>query len=809
MRQDDTDSLEQAAIVAHQMKSPVGTVQTILRTLLGGFAGELTEQQRKMLESGERKCSDAMETINAMLSLAEASGRVAGAEIADAAAAAREVYERYRRVAVDRGIELIPRLDVPEAFVRAQAERLAEAFAALLDNALKYTPESGRVVFDMQLDEQAQQVRVRVADSGIGVPEEEMDGLFRPFFRASNARRLVPSGTGLGLAFVKALAKAAGGSVEAGESEMGGAEFTVTMPLVAQPARLAALAEEQAREPSMRVVVVGGVAAGPKIAAKIMRLCPDAHVTVVEKGRVLSYAGCGLPYYICGLVKDQSELISTPEGVLRGPAYFEQVKNVHVMNRTEAVKIDRAAHRILVRDLISNEEWWLPYDKLALATGAIPIVPKIPGVHLDHVFTLHGIEHAEGIKAQLAESRAKDVTIVGGGLIGVEMTESLVSAGCRVTLVEMRAQLLPNILDAEMAELVRTHFESKGVRVMLNTRVTGFEGDGEVRAVVTERGRFPADMVIMGVGVRPNVKLAREAGLELGETGAVKVDEHMRTSDPDIYAAGDCVECVDLITGRPAYVPLGSTANKQGRVAAVNICGGEDSFPGVAGTTVCKVFDYTVGRAGLTERQARELGYDVASTLTPGLDRAHFMPNAAMIVTKLVADAGTRRLLGIQVVGPGEAAKRVDVAVTAMTGGMTVDAISKLDLCYAPSYSDALDNLHAACNVMRNKLDGQMVGIAPAEVRRKLEAGENIMLLDVRTHAEFDEARIEGSRHIPVAALRGRLDELPRDRPIVVFSRVSLSAYEASFILKAAGFEDVRVMDGGIVMWTHAAPRGA
>jgi len=474
-----------------------------------------------------------------------------------------------------------------------------------------------------------------------------------------------------------------------------------------------------------------------------------------------------------------------------------------VLNRSEADSIDRQNHRVLVRDLISGDRKWLPYDKLAIATGAVPIVPTIPGTHLENIFALHGLEHAEGIRSNLSERRAKDVLIVGGGLIGVEMTESLVLAGCRVTLVEMRPQLLP-ILDREMAELVRTHFESKGVRVVLNTRVTGFEGDGRVQQVLTENGVFPADMVIMGVGVRPNVTLAAEAGLELGATGAIKVNDHMCTSDPDVYAAGDCVECVDLITRRPCYAPFGSTANKQGRVAAINMCGGDARFPGVLSTTVCKVFDYTVARTGLTEKQARESGYQTVSTFTPALDRAHFMPGAATIVIKLVGDAKTKKLLGIQAVGPGEAAKRVDVAVAAMTGGLTLDDISNLDLCYAPSYSDAMDNIHTACNVMKNKLDGRMIGITPMEVRRKLRASEDIVLLDVRTHAEFDEARIEGARHIPLGALRGRLDELPADKEIITFSRVSLSAYEAAIILKAHGFQKVKVMDGGMAMWSYA-----
>ena len=798
----DQQSLEQAAIVAHQIRSPVGTLQTLIQTLLGGFAGEVTGPQKKILQSADRRCSEAMETIRGLLALADASGRTSDEAAADLVAAANETRERYRQVAADKQIELALGLDAGEAYVGADAATLTEAVAALVENAVKYTPEQGRV--RVHVGRGPDNVLLTIEDSGIGIPDEERERLFQPFFRASNARKLMPTGTGLGLAFARAVFKAAGGSITAERSELGGTRFTVALPAVRKPEGLTAVAKAKRREPSFRAVVIGGVAAGPKIASKIMRLQPDAEVTIVEMGRVLSYAGCGLPYYISGLVKNQRELVSTPEGVVRGPEYFERVKNVRVMNRTEALKIARAEHRVLVRDLISGEQSWLPYDKLAITTGAVPIIPSVPGIHLENIFTLHGLEHAEGIRANLAQGRAKDVVIVGGGLIGVEMAESLVSAGCRVTLLEMLPQLLPTVLDPEMAELVRQQFEAKGVRVLLGTRASGFEGDGRVRRVLTDSEAIPADMAIMGVGVRPNVKLALEAGLDIGETGAVLVDEYMRTSDPDIYAAGDCVQCVDLVTGRPCYSPLGSTANKQGRVAALNICGRDDRFPGVVGTTVCRVFDYTVARAGLTERQARLAGYECVTTITAGPDRAHFMPHAAMLILKLVADARTRRLLGIQALGPGEAAKRVDVAVTAITGGLTVDQVANLDLCYAPSYSDALDNLHTACNVMKNKLAGDLVGISPGEVRRKLDAGEDVVLLDVRTHAEFEQAQLDGSTHIPVGALRGRLDKLPQDKEIITFSRVSLSAYEAAIILKGQGFQNVKVMDGGMVMWPSA-----
>jgi len=552
----------------------------------------------------------------------------------------------------------------------------------------------------------------------------------------------------------------------------------------------------------MKVVIVGGVAAGPKAASKVIRLMPDADVTVVERGKLLSYAGCGLPYYISGVVKEQKELLATPVGVVRDPVFFQKVKNVHAMSETEAMEIDRARKRVRVQETPGGAERWLDYDKLVLATGASPIRPPIPNVDLGNIFSLHGIHDAEGIKSVLAEDKAHDVVIVGGGLIGVEVTEAFVRKGCRVTLVEMLPQIL-GILDWEMAKLAERHMESHGVRVLTHTKVESFEGHGTVQAVVTDKGSLPADMVILAIGVRPNVGLARAAGLEIGSTGAIKVDEHMRTSDPDTYAAGDCVESVDLLTGRPCYVPLGSTANKQGRVAAVNLCGGNERFPGVLGSTVCKVFDYCVARTGLTEAAARDAGYEVVTASAPAPDIAHYMPNAKTLLLKLVADKTSGRLLGVQTTGPGTGDKRIDVAAMAITAGMTLDQLANADLCYAPPYASAMDNIITAANVARNKRDGYMVGVSPMEVRRMLEEKEDFVFLDVRSPAEYEQVRLPGSTLIPLGALRGRVNELPRDKEVITFCKISLRGYEASLILKSAGFKKVRVMDGGIAMWPY------
>jgi NADPH-dependent 2,4-dienoyl-CoA reductase/sulfur reductase-like enzyme/rhodanese-related sulfurtransferase/two-component sensor histidine kinase len=798
---DKSDILRFASLIAHQLQSPISAISTILRAIMGEFAGPLTAKQKDLLERASSRCDEGVATVRRMLAIVSAmSGHKEAVGITDLAAVVHRAQVRYHEKAIQRDISLAVEMCAEPAHVRGTEPAVAEVVDAIVDNAFKYTPDHGRIRLSIAPVAAEKSVRLTVADSGVGISEEFREKVFEPFFRAPAAQASSRPGIGLGLSFVKAVVGEIGGTVRAGRADLGGAEIVVNLP-AAQPAELEQK-EKAKMSTAMRVVIIGGVAAGPKVAAKVIRLMPHAEVTVVEKGEFLSYAGCGLPYYISGVVKSQAELMSTAVGALRDAVFFQQVKNVRVMNRTEAVEIDRAAKRVRIRDLGRKEDSHLTYDKLVLATGASPVVPSIPGVDLGNIFTLHGVRDAEGIKSALAKGKAHDVVIVGGGLIGMETTEALANAGCRVTIVEMLPQTL-RILDAEMARLVELHLESKGVKVLTGTRVESFQGDGKVRTVVTDKGSLPADMVIMGIGVRPNVTLARKAGLELGETGAVRVDDHMRTSDPDIYAAGDCVECMDILTGRPCYVPLGSTANKHGRVAAVNICGGDDTFPGVLGSTVCKVFDYCVARTGLTESAARELGHEVTAALVPAPDRANYMPTAKLLMLKLVVDSGTRRVLGAQAVGPGTGDKRIDVAATAITGKMTVDQVANLDLCYAPPYSEAMDNIVTAANVVRNKLDGHMVGVTAAEVHRMLEEKRNFAFLDVRSPGEHERVRLPGATLMPLGALRGRLEELPRDKEIVTFCQVSLRGYEAALILKAAGFSNVRVMDGGIAMWPY------
>ena len=547
-----------------------------------------------------------------------------------------------------------------------------------------------------------------------------------------------------------------------------------------------------------KIIVIGGVAAGPKTASRINRLDPEADITIIERGELLSYAGCGLPYYISGKVASQEELMSTPAGVVRDPVFFSKVKNVHVLNRTEAVAINPSAKSVAVTGPDGEQE--LHYDQLVMATGASPSVPPFNGLELANIFTLQKIEDAEHIRSLLAESKAKDIVIVGGGLIGIEMAEAFVESHCRVTIVERLPQILP-MLDAEMAEHVERYMEANGIKVRTGVTVKSFSGNGQVEQVETDQGSFSADMVLVSVGVSPNVALAKQAGLKLGDTGAIWVTPQMQTSEPDIYAVGDCAEQQHIVTGKPCYVPLGSTANKQGRVAANSICGKPDQFPGVLGSAVCKIFDYTVARSGLSEKQARAEGYEVETVLSPSPDKPHFYPGSAPIIIKLVVNKLDRRLLGIQVVGTGEAEKRVNAAVLAIAKGLTVDELSYTDLCYAPPYSPAMDNLLTAAQIACNKLDGMFESYTPHEVKQLLADGETPVLLDVRAPQELEWKQIEGAVNIPLGALRAEYQQLPKDREIIAFCKVSLRGYEAALILKSHGFSNVKVMEGGVMMW--------
>jgi len=558
---------------------------------------------------------------------------------------------------------------------------------------------------------------------------------------------------------------------------------------------------------SRKIVVIGGVATGPKAASRARRRDGDAEITVIERGGLFSYAGCGMPFYIEGLIGDIRELFCTPVGVIRDERYFKAVKGIDMLGNTEALSINRGDKRVTVKGLKRGRVYDIPYDKLVLAVGARPVVSRMEGVDLDGVYLLSNPADAEAIRREL-DAGAKSVAIIGGGLIGMETCGAFVSRGCRVTVFEMLDQLLPALLDRDMALLLENHLRGQGVDIRTSSRVKGLldGGDGRVSGVSTaDGGRFDADMVIIAIGVRPNVALAREAGLEIGETGAIAVNEYLQTSDPDIYAGGDCVENTCLITNRRVYTPLGSTANRHGRVIGDNVTGGSTTFPGVTRSTVFKVLDYNVGKTGLSEREARTAGYETVTSVAPREDRPHYYPTKQPFTIKLVADGRTGRLLGGQAIGQGEVVKRIDILATALRFGASVKDIADLDLGYAPPYSTAIDAVAHAANIIRNKMEGLARGIPAVDLKGKLDRGEDLILLDVRTGEETVEQAFRDPRAkwIPLGELRQRLKELPRDREIVVYCRTSVRAYEAQRILSSAGFRDVKFLEGSLAAWPY------
>ncbi|MEJ2066868.1 MAG: FAD-dependent oxidoreductase [Deltaproteobacteria bacterium] len=549
------------------------------------------------------------------------------------------------------------------------------------------------------------------------------------------------------------------------------------------------------------IVIIGGTACGPKAAARARRCDPHASITLVEQGTTLSTATCGMPYYISGVINNQENLVGQHQD------FFHDVIDTDVLSRTQATAVDRNAHTVDIHSLDSDRGSKLEYDKLVIATGSVPVVPDLEGSALGGIFTLTKIEDALAIRKAISPHTIKHAVIIGAGLIGLEMVESFITAGLKVTVIEALDWVLPALMDFEIAASLDRHLRAQGANLLLGQRVMGFEGNGKgwVRKVITGDTELEAEIVLLAIGAKPNTRLAREAGLSIGSTGGIAVNHYLQTSDPDIYAGGDCVENVNLITQQKVLVQLGSTANKHGRVIGTNVTGGSETFPGVLGTTIAKVFDYNVGRVGMSERQARKAGLDVVTSLVPGSEHASYYPDDKEILVKLVAEKDANRLLGGQAVGAGDTAKRIDVLATALTFGATVDDLANVDLAYAPPYNSAMDPLHHAANVIRNKLSGYARALSPMEVKQKLDAGDDFIFLDVRSPEEFNISRLEAQQTqlLPLGDLRKKIDSFPSDAEIVIFCQTSVRAYQAQRILDGAGFTDVSFMEGSISAWPY------
>ncbi|MHC1711104.1 MAG: FAD-dependent oxidoreductase [Solidesulfovibrio sp.] len=554
-----------------------------------------------------------------------------------------------------------------------------------------------------------------------------------------------------------------------------------------------------------RIVVIGGTAAGPKAASRAKRLDQEAEVTLLQKAPELSMASCGYPYYVAGDVKERNQLICTPAGVVRDPVFFAGAKGVAALVATEVTAIDRKEKTVSWKRLGTGETGHLPYDKLILATGSLPRIPPIPGRELVGVTALASLADADDLRILAQTGKGKKAVIVGGGLIGMETCEALATAGMDVTVVEALPQIL-GFLDPELALLVEKHARSKGATILTGVGIAEILGQsGKVSGVRLADGReLPCTLVVMAVGVAPNVALAKAAGLTIGETGGIATNEFMGTSDPDIYAAGDCVEVKNRLTGKVMLAPYGDLANLEGRVAGENAAIGDTArFPGTIGSGICKVFDFAAASTGLSERRAKEAGFTVFTAINASPDKPGFM-GAKPVVSKLVADAATGRILGFACIGAGNVNRQTAEMAMAILGGLTVDDVAMADLPYAPPYSLAIDHAIATAHILQNKMRGLMRGQSSVQVKARLDAGEKPYLLDVRGPKEFEEMRLGlGETLIPLGQLRKRLGELPTDKsvPIVAYCKVSMRGYEAQRVLAANGYDNVTVMEGGLVAW--------
>jgi len=556
---------------------------------------------------------------------------------------------------------------------------------------------------------------------------------------------------------------------------------------------------------SLRIVIVGAVALGPKVACRLRRLLPDAGITVVDQERFISYGGCGIPYYLADEVPDETQLMRTSFHALRDPRFFREAKGVTVLPRTRALAVDRARRTVEIEDLEGGTRSVLPYDRLVLATGSAGAAPPVPGRDLRNVFVVHNLQNALDLKGALIGEEIRHAVVVGGGAIGLEVTEALADVwNLKTTVVERLGHVLPQLFDANIAGIVEATLREKGVAVHTGESLLRLEGEaGRVTRVVTDRRTLPAELVVLATGVRPNVALAREAGIALGPLGGIAVNEHLQTSDPSIYAGGDCVELRSLVTGQPVYAPLGSLANRQGRVIADVIAGRPARFDGAVGSFIVKVFDMAFAAAGPTQEQAVAAGLDAERALVVGYDRAHFMPNKAILVLQAVVDRATRRVLGFQGAGPANDAllARVDAVAGLLRHGPTVEEIGALELAYSPPFASAMDTLNALGNVAGNLLDG---------LYRRMTVGDALDLLrDPASDAIFLDtnaprqaapylARYPGRWvNIPYEQVPARLGELPRGRTVVTLCDSGIRSFESQVVLRANGFAKAFALEGG------------
>ncbi len=550
----------------------------------------------------------------------------------------------------------------------------------------------------------------------------------------------------------------------------------------------------------MEVVVIGGSAAGLKAACRISRLQPDAGVRVLVKDRRFAYSNCGLPYYLSGDIESFDALITAPNGTIKDERYFRDVKNVEVFTGREVVKIDRDARLIRCHDSERNREETYPFDRLVLSTGSSPIIPAIPGVNAPGVLTFTKADDAIALRTDLEANRISRITIIGAGFIGLELCEAFRAMwGVDVDLVELQNQVLSGLVDTELSEIIEDEIRSHGVNIRLGCGCHEIVREGERFCIFDHAGEmFESDRIIIAAGVRPNVELAREAGLEIGVTGGIKVNSHLRTSDPDIYAAGDCVELPDAVDGRAGSWTLGSLASRMGRVVGDNICNGDSRFGPVVGTTVLKIFDITIGSAGLTRADCKDRGYEINECWGTFHDRLHYFPEAGPTRAKIIYDPTDGRILGFQAVSHGNIVHTLNIASQIMRNSGTLDDLNDIEHAYSPPFAQQFETLHYLAFIAENSRVAGVKLVSPAEFT---SLPDETLILDVRTKAEIEGRPLNGGTRrvieIPVEELRARLNEIPSAGKVVTVCQMGGRGWDAALMLRRAGFTDVGILAGG------------
>ncbi|GJL61527.1 MAG: hypothetical protein NPIRA04_01810 [Nitrospirales bacterium] len=546
----------------------------------------------------------------------------------------------------------------------------------------------------------------------------------------------------------------------------------------------------------LKIIIIGGVAGGASAAAKARRINEAADIVMFERGSFVSFANCGLPYYVGNTIADRHELL------LQTPESFWKRFRVKVKISHDVLSINRSKQHVEVKNLKTGAISHEPYDKLILAPGAGAIVPPLPGIIAKNIFTVKTVPDSDAIKTFMAEHTPKQAVVVGGGFIGLETAEALINLKLDVTVVEMADQiLLP--FDPDMATLVSAHLREKGIHIIEGDGIRAFhDRDGIAYEAELQSGlRLSMDLAILSIGVRPELKLAREAGLHIGDAGGIVVNDHQQTSDPDIYAAGDAVEVRHLVTGKATRMPLAGPANKQGRVAGANAAGGDLHFPGALGTAIVETMGIIAAKTGLSEKDAKTHDYDYFVSVTHPLDHAGYYPGAEQLHMKLTVEQKTGKLLGAQIIGEHGVDKRIDVLATALTAGLTVEDLEQLDLAYAPQFNSAKGPVIMAGFVAANTLRGEVQTITSEELQYKLTNNPDLQLLDVRSPSEFAEQHLQQARLIPIDNLREHLHELDPQTETVVYCRVGLRGYLAVRILLQHGFEHVYNLTGGMLSY--------